>query len=108
MNIKYILISLVTILFLHSCEKVLMDPKPGTSNIDIYDEYAKIVIEKFGLQEVKGIDLESLTDSIRPFITICLFVGMPQESYAQTEGVQQDRAARTPLSITARQFSIFL
>lgn len=69
MNIKYILISLVTILFLHSCEKILMDPKPGTSNIDIYDEYAKIVIEKFGLQEVKGIYLESLTDSIRPFIT---------------------------------------
>ena len=45
-----------------------MHPKPGNSNIDIFDEYANIVIDKFGLQDVKDIDLVSLRDSIRPFI----------------------------------------
>lgn len=46
-----------------------MHPKPGTNNSAIFDEYANLVIDKFGLQEVKNIDLSSLRDSIKPFIT---------------------------------------
>ncbi|SFT35441.1 Peptidase family S41 [Lishizhenia tianjinensis] len=49
-----------------------MKPKPGQSNMDIFNEYTKIAIEKFGLQEVKQIDLISLRDSISPFINDAL------------------------------------
>jgi len=68
MSTKYIIASLVTILLFNSCEKIVMHSKPGESNIYVFDEYANIVIDKFGLQEVKDIDLVYIRDSIRPFI----------------------------------------
>lgn len=68
MNIKFIIVGILTILLFNSCEKVVMHHKPGDSNIEIFDEYANLVIDKFGLQKVKGIDLVNLRDSIRPFI----------------------------------------
>jgi hypothetical protein len=69
MKIKYTIVSLVILLLLNSCEKILMHPKPGENNIQIFDEYAQLSIDKFGLQEVKGIDLGSLADSISPYIS---------------------------------------
>jgi len=69
MNAKFTILSLAALLLLNSCEKIAMNPKPGENNVQIFDEYAKISIDKFGLQEVKGIDLASLADSIRPYIT---------------------------------------
>ncbi len=52
-----------------SCEKIVMHPKPGTDNLSIFNEYAKICIEKFALEEVKGVNLIELADSIRPYVT---------------------------------------
>ena len=69
MNAKYTILILAALLSLNSCEKIAMHSKPGENNIQIFDEYAQISIDKFGLQEVKGIDLASLADSIRPYIT---------------------------------------
>ena len=69
MKFKTILILLITTFFFISCERMIMNPKPGTDNLSIFNEYAKICIEKFGLTEVKEIDLVELSDSIRTSIT---------------------------------------
>jgi hypothetical protein len=45
-----------------------MKPEPSTDNVSVFNEYAKICIEKYGLAEVNHVDLETLADSIRPFI----------------------------------------
>lgn len=55
-------------LTLVSCEKILMHPEPETDNLSIFNEYAKICIEKFALGEVKGVNLIELADSIRPYV----------------------------------------
>lgn len=52
-----------------SCENAYMNPTPGEDNLSIFNEYASISIEKYGLADVKRVDLVSLADSIRPFIT---------------------------------------
>ena len=52
-----------------SCEKIAMHPQPGTDNLSVFEEYAGIVTTKFALSEVKDVDLQTLADSIRPFIT---------------------------------------
>lgn len=68
MRARYIFLSIITMLFLNSCEKIFMHPESGNKNIDVFNEYSNICIEKFGLQSVKGIDLVQLRDSIQPFI----------------------------------------
>ena len=50
---------------LSSCEKVLMDAKPETDALSIFDEYATLVKEKYGMLEFKGVDIDFLADSIR-------------------------------------------
>lgn len=63
-------LSLLSLFLMSSlaCEKVFMKPNAGTDNLSVFNEYAKICIEKFGLEEVKNINLEALADSIRPYI----------------------------------------
>jgi hypothetical protein len=41
-KIIYIFITLIFVLNT-GCEKIFMEPNPGTSNIDIFNEYAKLV-----------------------------------------------------------------
>jgi hypothetical protein len=65
LNIFLIVFSLALV----SCEKIVMNPEPRTDNLSIFNEYAKICIEKYALGEVKGVDLVELADSIRPFVT---------------------------------------
>ncbi len=60
---------IVCSLLLGSCEKIVMHPKPGTDNLSIFNEYVKVCTEKFALEEVKGIDISELADSIRPYVT---------------------------------------
>lgn len=52
-----------------SCEKIAMHPEPTQDQRVVFDEYAKICIEKYALSEVKGVDLVALRDSIAPLIT---------------------------------------
>ena len=69
MNLIRNILFVLGVLVLSSCEEILMHPDPSTDNLSIFNEYAKICIEKYGLSEVKGIDINSLADSIRPLIT---------------------------------------
>lgn len=68
-KINYISLAVISLLLTGSCEKIAMHPQPGTDNQSIFEEYVGLVTTKYALSEVKGVDLEALADSIRPFIT---------------------------------------
>ena len=64
------LIFFITVSFLFSsCEKVFMKPNPEVSNKAIFNEYAKLVKEKFAMLKLKGVDIDHLRDSIGATIT---------------------------------------
>lgn len=95
---KSIIYALLFLLGFPSCEKIVMNPVPETDNLSLFNEYAKICIEKFGLQEVKEIDLVALADSIRPYITpnlskeelfnyMGLFVARMQEGHTNLQSL---------------------
>jgi hypothetical protein len=63
------LILVLAMVGLFSCEKMIMKPNPETSNIAVFNEYAKLVKEKFGMLEYKGLDIDHLKDSIGATIT---------------------------------------
>ena len=46
-----------------------MKPNAETDNIAIFEEYRKLVKEKYAMLEFKNVDIDHLMDSIRPFIT---------------------------------------
>ena len=65
-----ILLSLILgVLLFSSCEKILMTPKPETSNTAIFEEYTKLVKEKFSMLKYKNVDIDYLHDSIKATIT---------------------------------------
>lgn len=101
MKTKSILFLLVAALLFASCEKIAMHPKPGNNNLSLFDEYSKICIEKFGLSQVKGIDLPALADSIRPLITdelgseeffnyLGIITKRMQEGHTNLEAIEED------------------
>ncbi len=51
------------------CEGLIMRPSPGTSNLEIFDEYARVVTGKFALEDVKGIDLDDVIADARRDVT---------------------------------------
>ncbi|NPA35980.1 MAG: S41 family peptidase [Chlorobi bacterium] len=61
---KYIYLIIGITILNSGCEKIFMEPNPGTSNIDIFNEYAKLVKEKFAMLEFKDVDIDFLKDSI--------------------------------------------
>ncbi len=67
-KITYLLLIAITIT-LFSCEKIAMKPNPGTSNLEIFNEYANLVKEKFAMLEFKDVDIDKLQDSIGQTIT---------------------------------------
>ena len=64
----YILLT-AAVMLTTGCEKIFMKPNPGTSNLDIFNEYADLVREKFAMLEYKGVDIDHLQDSIGATIT---------------------------------------
>jgi hypothetical protein len=68
-NIILLLLMVTLIGFTRACEKIAMHPQPGEDNLSVFEEYVGIVTSKFALSEVKGVDLQALADSIRPYIT---------------------------------------
>lgn len=67
---KFILpFALFSVLTLSSCEMLIMEPEPKVDNLSIFNEYSKLCVEKYGLSDVKNVDLKALSDSIRPQIT---------------------------------------
>ena len=67
-RIIYLLLIAVAV-GLFSCEKIVMEPNPGTSNLEIFNEYANLVKEKFAMLEFKDVDIDHLQDSIGNTIT---------------------------------------
>lgn len=65
---KFILVLLLAF-GLFSCEKVLLKPNPSSENLAVFDEYVKIVTEKYAMLEFKGVDIETLSDSLRATVT---------------------------------------
>ncbi len=53
---------------LFSCEKIVTNPNPETTPIAIFEEYTTIVKEKYAMLEYKEVNIEQLTDSLRPFV----------------------------------------
>ncbi len=70
-NIQYhiYIIASIIIVGLSSCEKVLLESKPDSDDLSIFNEYATLVTEKYAMLEFKGVDIEQLTDSLRSTIT---------------------------------------
>lgn len=68
-TLKNIFPLLLGIVLFASCEKVFMTPNPATDNLAIFDEYAKLVKEKYAMLEFKGVNIDFLSDSIRATIT---------------------------------------
>lgn len=56
MTLKIIIISFATIMSLTSCEKVFMKPNPQTDNISIFEEFYKVIDEKYAMLEFKGVN----------------------------------------------------
>lgn len=52
-----------------SCEKLFMKPNADTSNQAIFEEYTKLVKEKYAMLEFKEVDIDFLSDSIGATIT---------------------------------------
>ncbi len=67
MKVKIFLIGLVVLINV-SCEKIFMKPKPETSQTAIFDEYVKLVKEKYGMLEFKQVNMNHLSDSLRVFV----------------------------------------
>jgi len=59
-----IFICLIGLLAFSSCEKIIMESNPKTSNTAIFNEYATLVKEKFAMLKFKGVDINFLQDSI--------------------------------------------
>ena len=57
------LVLMISLVF-SSCEKVFMEPNPEKTNKAVFDEYAKLVKEKFAMLKLKGVDIDHLRDSI--------------------------------------------
>ena len=64
---KKIYLSLLVLSLFAGCEKIFMEPNPNTNNLAIYDEYWKIVNEKFAMFDDPGknIDRENLHKTTR-------------------------------------------
>ena len=64
---NYILI-IALLISITSCEKILVEKSSGTGNLEIFDEYATLVQEKYAMLEFKNVDITFLSDSIRKTI----------------------------------------
>lgn len=69
-NILYTLMIFITISVLIGCEKVFMEPNPETDNISIFEEYWKLVNEKFAMfsDPGKAIDRDLLYSKNRMLV----------------------------------------
>lgn len=85
-----------------SCEKIVMHKKPGTDNLSIYNEYAKLCTEKFALEEVKGVNLTNLADSIRPYVTD----NLSEEELFNLMGIFIDRMQEGHTSLKTVDFDL--
>ncbi len=65
---KLYIIIVALLLSITSCEKILVEKNGGTDNLAIFDEYAKLVEEKYAMLEFKKVDIISLRDSIKQTI----------------------------------------
>jgi len=63
-----IAITVIVIIGFSSCEKIFMKPKADSSQTAVFEEYVKLVKEKYGMLAFKELDIIHLSDSLRPFV----------------------------------------
>ena len=68
-QIQYSLLFAFAFLALNSCEKVFLKPEPELNNLEVFDDFSKIFLEKYGMFEQKGVDWPRLSDSVRATIS---------------------------------------
>lgn len=67
-QVQYILLLACSILALNSCEKAFLKPQPEVNNLEVFDDFSKIFLEKYAMFEQKGVDWPRLSDSVRATI----------------------------------------
>ena len=67
-NIKSFFFFSAVLFFFTSCEKAFMEANPDTDDLSIFDEYTKLVREKYAMLDYKGVDIDMLSDSLRATI----------------------------------------
>lgn len=95
MKANKLILLVVGLLGLVSCEKIIMKPKPETNSVAIFEEYTRLTKEKYGMLDFKQVDIDHLSDSLRPFV----FDGMTEDSLFSVLGivVQQLKDGHTAL-----------
>ncbi len=68
-NSLLIIVIIFGTIALSSCEKIFMKPNAKTDNISVFEDYGKLIKEKYAMLEFKNVDIDHLMDSLRPFIT---------------------------------------
>ena len=67
-KISKIIIALAFLVFATSCEKMILEPNPSDDNLSVFDEYWKLVNEKYAMLEFKNVDWQMVRDTMRPKI----------------------------------------
>ncbi|TKG94968.1 hypothetical protein EYV94_09640 [Puteibacter caeruleilacunae] len=65
---KYI-VFIIAVMFFASCEEVLMEKEPKANNLNVFDEYATLIKEKYGMLEFKKVDIDALSANVRASVT---------------------------------------
>ncbi|MCL3781026.1 hypothetical protein EMN47_11585 [Prolixibacteraceae bacterium JC049] len=68
-QIRILLITVIAAIAFVGCEEALMSPKPKVNNIAVFDEYVKLVKEKYAMLEFKQVDIDALSQRLRKDIT---------------------------------------
>lgn len=66
--LKFFAAFVLIILLTTSCEKVFFQPEPEVNNLTIFDDFSKIYNEKYAMFELKQVDWQPLSDSVRATI----------------------------------------
>ena len=56
-------------MLLASCEKIILAPAPASDKISVFEEYWKLVNEKYAMLEFKHVDWQMVYDTTKPKIT---------------------------------------
>ena len=64
----FLLASIVIFSFV-ACEKIIFTPQEEVNNLNIFDDFSKVFLEKYAMFEQKGVDWPVLSDSVRATIT---------------------------------------
>lgn len=65
---QHLFLALLLLSSLSACEKALLRPEAKVTNLAVFDDFATVFREKYGMFEQKDVDWIALTDSVRATI----------------------------------------